>query len=272
MMTVEIIDFDSIDEWFGSLEGVLYPLMTDKARRKLAESKLQYIEDTRGLLLELTNHDAAIDAVLDWLRSKTLMGYHGTRTIESEDISIWANGLLPLSAAARHVRISRALTSHPEWHEVSQRLGELLQSHGPGNREGKREGQVHLTLSMTGLVYGFNHYLSYGSEFDQHVAQKLLGQDGMKLLSLDGEPKVVKVAVPGEAALRAAHPFISMDDIRAKGDIPNIVKEFLEAWSFKLSHPKFQSRKLKLDCGMIFRNAIPSNWIVEIERVDIPIN
>ena len=81
-------------------------------------------------MLELTNRDATIDAVLDWLRSKTLMSYHGTRTIESEDVSIWANGLLPLSAADRHIRISRALTSHPRWHEVSQRLGELLQSHG----------------------------------------------------------------------------------------------------------------------------------------------
>jgi len=271
-MTLQIIDFDNIDEWATSLENALRPLMTDVARKKLAEAKLQYIEDTRDLLFELTNRDEVINATLDWLYSKKIAGYHGTRIIESEVTSIQSNGLLPLNATVRRNRLVRALSPHPNWSEASRRLDEVIQSHGQGNREGKREGQAHLTLSMSGLVNGFNHYLVYGSEFDKNVARELLGQDGIKLISLDGESKVIKIAVPGELALKAAHPFFSVEDIRAKDETPNLVKEFLEAWSYKASNPNFQSRQLKVDCGMIFWSAVPADWIVDIKTVDIPHN
>ena len=271
-MTLEIIDFDNIDEWATSLENALHPLMTDSARKKLAESKLQYIEDTRNLLFKLTNRNEVIDAVSDWFRSKKIAGYHGTRINETETISIQLDGLLPLNATTRRNRLIRALSSHPKWNEAAKQLDEVIKSHGQGNRDGKREGQAHLTLSMAGLVYGFNHYLVYGSEFDQHVAQKLLGKDGMELLSLDGEPKVIKVAVPGDLALKAAHPFFSVEKVRAMGDIPNLVNEFLKSWSYRISNPNFQSRQLKVDCGMIFWKAIPADWIAEIKTIEIPLN
>ncbi len=271
-MSLEIIDFDNTDEWSTNLEAVLRPLITDIAWNKLTNANLQFVEDTRDLLFELTNRDEIIDTALYWLRSKKLVGYHGTRLIESETASIQTNGLLPLNATTRRNRLVRALSSHPNWHEVSKRLDDVIQSHGQGNREGKREGQAHLTLSMTGLVQEFNHYLVYGSEFDQNVAQELLGQDGMKFLSLDGVPKVIKVVTPGEMAVKAAHPFFSVESLRAKGDTPNLVKEFLETWSFKLSNPTFQSRQLKVDCGMIFWNTIPADWIADIKTVEIPPN
>lgn len=243
-MSLEILDFDNIDEWATSLENVLRPLMTDSARKKLAESKLEYVEDTRDLLFKLTNRNSIIDTVLDWLCSKKIAGYHGTRITESETASIQIDGLLPLSATTRHSRLVRALSSHPKWGEAANQLDEVIQSHGQGNREGHREGQVHLTLSMAGLIYGFNHYLAYGSEFDQHVAQKLLGKDGMKLLSIDGRPKVIKVAVPGDLALKAARPFFSVDDMRDRGSVPNLVNEFLMSWSYRASNPSFQSKRV----------------------------
>lgn len=272
LMALEIVDFDNIDEWSASLESVLRPLITDGAWENLANANFQFVEDARDLLFELTNRDEIIDTVLHWLRSKKIAGYHGTRLIESEIDSIRLNGLLPLNAVTRQDRLVRALSSHPNWHEVSKKLDDVIQSHGQGNREGKREGQAHLTLSKTGLVQEFNHYLVYGSEFDQNVAQELLGQDGMKLLLLDGVSKVIKVAMPGEIAVKAAHPFFSVESLRAKGDTPNLVKEFLETWSFKLSNPTFQSRQLRVDCGMIFWKAIPADWIVDILTIDIPPN
>lgn len=270
LMALEIIDFDNIDEWSTSLESVLRPLITDVAWKNLTNANFQFVEDARDLLFELTNRDEITDTVLHWLRSKKLAGHHGTRLIESEVASIRLNGLLPLNAVTRRDRLVRALSSHPNWHEVSKQLDNVIQSHGQGNREGKREGQVHLTLSMTGLVQEFNHYLVYGSEFDQNVAQELLGQDGMKLLLLDGVSKVIKVAIPGEIAVKAAHPFFSVESLRAKGDTPNLVKEFLETWSFKLSNPTLQSRQLRVDCGMIFWKTIPADWIVDILTVEIP--
>lgn len=271
-MSLEILDFDNIDEWATNLENVLHPLMTDSTRKKLAESKLKYIEDTQDLLFKLTNRNAIIDTVLDWLRSKKIAGYHGTRMTESETASIQIDGLLPLNATARHTRLARALSPHPKWCEVANQLDEVIQSHGQGNCAGHREGQAHLTLSMAGLVFDFNHYLAYGSEFDQHVAQELLGKDGLELLSLDGEPKVIKFAVPGDLALKAAHPFISMNDMRYRESVPNLVNEFLMVWSYRVSNPSFQSRQLKVDCGMIFGKVIPADWIVDINTIETPLN
>lgn len=118
------------------------------------------------------------------------------------------------------------------------------------------------------LLYDvFNYYLIYGSEFDQHVAYELLGVEGKDLLAHAGEPRVVKLAVPGNVALDAAHPFFGIDDIRARGDTPNLVSEFITSWSFRLAHPGFQSQRLKIDCGLIFYQVVPADWIVSIDTI-----
>lgn len=128
---------------------------------------------------------------------------------------------------------------------------------------------MHLTLSRAALTDGFNHYLTYGAEFDQRVAHALLGQDGKELLARDGTPRVIQAAVPGPLALDAAHPYFSIDNIRSRGDVPNLVNEFLEAWSYRLAHPGFQSRTLKIDCGMIFRSTVPATWIRGLDTLAV---
>jgi hypothetical protein len=95
------------------------------------------------------------------------------------------------------------------------------------------------------------------------VAYELLGPDGEELLTKDGMPTVLRVAVPGPLALDAAHPHFGVDDMRIRGEVPNLVKEFLQAWSYKLAYPAFQSRTLEIDCGMVFRSTIPAAWIVD---------
>jgi hypothetical protein len=268
MLSIEILDFDSIDEWASKLTNVLCPLITGGVKERLTEAKPEYIEDARDLLFKLTDRNAVIDTVLAWLCSNKIMGYHGSRLTDTEMVSVQTNGLIPLKAHMRRDRLTRALSHHPRWNEVKDQLDGVIQANGQGDREGHREDQIHITLSMAGLTYGFNHYLIYGSEFDQHVAQKLLGADGMELLSFDGKPRVIKIAVPGDVALKAAHPFFSIDNVRAMGDVPNLVKEFLTLWSYKLSNPRFQSRQLKADCGMVFHQTIPADWIVDISTID----
>jgi hypothetical protein len=205
--------------------------------------------------------DAVIDATLTWIRSTKIAGYHGSRLTDAEVASIRAVGLIPLKAETRRLRLKRALSPHPRWREIADKLDAAIQAHGRGGAAGCREDQVHLTLSRAGLTSGFNHYLTHGAEFDQHVAYALLGQDGTDLLARDGQPRVIQVAVPGPLALNAAHLYFSIDDIRNRGDVPNLVNEFLEAWSYRLAHPGFQSRTLKTDCGMIFRSTVPAAWI-----------
>lgn len=117
------------------------------------------------------------------------------------------------------------------------------------------------------MIEGFNHYLTHGSEFDQHVADELLGKVGKELLTKDGVSTVVQVAVPGSRALDAAHPYFGVDQMRDREEVPNLVKEFLEAWSYRLAYPGFQSRTLKVDCGMVFHSTIPACWIVDIDTL-----
>jgi hypothetical protein len=126
---------------------------------------------------------------------------------------------------------------------------------------------VHLTLSKAGLTQGFNHYLKYGAEFDQQVAYRLLGADAEALLATDGEPTVIKVAVPGQLALDAAHRYFDINAMRAKGEVPNIVGDFLTAWSYRQARPGFQSGTLRADCGMVIASTIPTDWILVFEKL-----
>ena len=267
-MAVEMIDFDDIDNWGPNLAAALTPYVPNSVGQKLAAAAPHYVEDARDLLFDLTIRDAVIDATLAWIRSKKIAGYHGSCLADIEVASIRANGLIPLQAEARRHRLIRALSVHPEWSRVANKLDAAIQSHGHGNTAGHREGQVHLTLSKAGLTGGFNHYLTHGAEFDQHVACSLLGIDGKNLLAFDGKSTVIKVAVPGHLALVAAHPYFDINDMRAKGDVPNLVNEFLKAWSYRLAHPEFQSCTLKIDCGMIFRSIVSAGWIVEFDVQD----
>lgn len=260
-----MLDFDNIDDWAPRLSATLSLYMSASIKRELKKAKPKYIEDALDNLFKLTPRKAVIDTVLTWFRSMKIVGYHGSR-LTSEDIDcIKKSGLILLKANDRRIRLVRALSPHPRWFEVGEKLDPILLAYAQGRRTGHREDQVHLTISKYGLTKGFNHYLKYGAEFDQHVACELLGNEGKELLSYDGKPTVIQFAVPGSEALDAAHPIFGIEDVLNKGEVPNIVKEFLESWSYQLSYPDFQSRTLKVDCGMMFFQAIPAAWIVGID-------
>lgn len=259
-----MIDFDDIDDWVPELSDALSQCVPHAFERGVADAASECVEDALDLLFEAADRNAVIDATLAWIRSSRVMGYHGSRLTDEEVASVRSSGLIPLDAETRRKRLVRALSPHPRWGEVADLLTPVIQNHGPGGVAGRREGQAHLTLSRCGLVDGFNHYLTHGSEFDQHAAHELLGEDGKELLAKDGKPTVLRVAVPGPHALAAAHPHFGVDDMRMRGEVPNMVKEFLEVWSYKLAHPAFQSRTLKVDCGMVFHSTIPATWILEI--------
>lgn len=261
-----MIDFDSADEWEADLSASLRHVVTDNVIEEVRSSDPEFIEDARDMLLELAGRDAVINTTLNWLRSGSLAAYHGSRLTSEEITAIYDSGLVPLQANARASRLTRALSGHPRWAEVSGQLTATIEKYGNQGHMGQREGQVHLTLSISGLTNGFNHYLTHGSEFDQHVARSLLGDEGLELLGYDGEPAIVIISVPGTEALAATHPYISIEDMQSRGDVPNIVDEFLCVWSYRLVHPGFESRSLEVDCGMIFRQAIKPEWIVRVYR------
>jgi hypothetical protein len=217
-----VVDFDQIEGWSPQLKKALSAPVTDLTLSSIRRANPKYVEDARDLLFKLAGRDEVIDATLEWLRSSTIAGYHGTRLTDDELRSVWEKGLLPLDASARRARLVRALSKHANWNTAALRLDAVLKEHGPNNRAGHREGQAHLTLSRAGLVNSFNHYLTHGSEFDQYTAYALLGDDGAALLARNGKRRVVQFEVPGQEALNASHPHFSIEDLRARGNVPNI--------------------------------------------------
>ena len=256
-----MLDFDDNRTWGLLLTDAVGVLILESIPDRFVAAAPELVEDARDLLFEWIDRDSVIDATLAWIRSATLVGYHGTRLIDAEVDSIQAHGILPLKADARRARLIRALSSHPRWNDVALRLNSTLHQYGQGEKAGRREGQVHLTLSRCGLLNDFNHYLTYGSEFDQDVAVALLGDEGKELLRKDGDARVIWVAVPWAIALKAAHPYFSVDSLRNKGDLPNLVDDFLKAWSYGLAYPNFECRTLEVDCGMLFESIVPSGLI-----------
>ena len=134
---------------------------------------------------------------------------------------------------------------------------------------GSRQGQVHLTLSRCGLRDGFNHYLEYGSEFDQQVAQHIFGAEGKELLRRDGSATIIKVEVPGDKALTAVNRFFSVDDFLARGEVPGLVNQFLSAWSYALAYPAFHSATQHIDCGLVFPSIVSPEWIVAVDTLNL---
>ena len=266
-MRDDLLDFDDIDAWGQKLAEALKDHISDATGALVAARSPEYIEDARNIIFEVVDRNAVIEAALTWIRSSNVAAYDGTRLTDFEVASVRALGLLPLKAEARRERLIRALSPHHRWREIVGQLDDVIQAYGSGGKAGRREGQVHLTLSRSGLTKDFNHYLTHGAEFDQHVAHALLGPEGEELLGRDGSPRLVRIAVPGHEALRAAHRHFSISDLRAVGDLPNIVREFINAWSFRLARPGFQASTLKVGCGMAFRSPVPAEWIMSIDTL-----
>lgn len=269
MLHESVVDFDDIESWAPLLCSALKSILPPNLSQRLVAAQPEFVEDARAELFAVAGRDAVIDGTIGWIRASTIVGYHGSRLVEAEIQRVRDVGLAPLKAEHRRTRLVRALSKHPKWTDVAGRLDAEIEAIGPRQKAGGREGQVHLSLSRSGLTKSFNYYLRYGSEFDQHVAWRLFGKDGYGLLERDGSAVLVKVGVPGAAALGAAHPIFSIEDVRRAGDTPNIVSDILCAWAYREAYPGFQSSSLKVDCGMVFRSAMSRDWLLAIERLTL---
>ena len=262
-----LVRFDEVDHWAAALTAALTPHVPQSVRNEIRRANPEYIEDAADLLLDLCSRDVIVGAALAWIQSVAIAGYHGTRLTDAEVAAVRAEGLVPLNPPLRRARLERALSAHPRWPQVGIRLDSEIESYGARAAGGRRDGQAHLTLSRAGLTQSFNHYLTHGSEFDQSVARALLNDEGLALLAKDGDARVIEFAVPGAAALNAAHPYFSVEDLLGRGELPNIARDFIQVWSFRQARATYQCRDLTLDCGMIFRSTVPSEWILTIETL-----
>lgn len=260
-----LLDFDYYDEWIPGLRRALTTHLPNDIDDQLRAADPQYVEDARDLLLAASDRRAVILAAVDWLRASEVAAYHGSRLTDQEVESIRSKGLLPLRAASRRVRLVRALSKHSRWLEVANRLDESIEAVGPGEECGRREGQVHLTLSRQSLIHEFNHYLEFGAEFDANVASILLGEEGKELLSADGDARIVAARLPGGVALEAANRYRTVEERVSEDEVPGVVEEFLEAFSYRLAQPD-RALNLPVDCGFVFYDQLEPEWIIDVHN------
>ncbi|MFN0101424.1 MAG: hypothetical protein ACKV2U_04955 [Bryobacteraceae bacterium] len=251
---MSLFDFDKITDWGPSLSAHVRGLVPPTAGKIILQLRPKYIEDARDVLLSdvCSEKAALVAAVTEWIRSQTVTAYHGSRLEEPEIGDIRTRGLLALVPGARKEHLCRKLKQHRRWQEAAGNLESVIQKLGEHEREGKRHGQTHATLSRAGLVRGFNHYLTHGSEFDQRAASRLLGDEGKELLASYGKPTLLTLAVPGDRAFEAANPWLSL--VR---DMPNFVREVIDVWSYWLAYPDFSVASQLFDCGLMFEHDVP---------------
>jgi hypothetical protein len=261
-----VFDYDNISEWGPRLGAPLGEHLPKDISAIMVRRAPEYVSDAFD---ELSRH-ATLDRlglaeiVTCWIKGQSIAAYHGSRLTSEEIADIQELGLRRLVARDRGARLASVLSKHPEWGKANSDLPSVLDQFGMDDVKsghGLREGQVHATLSRSGLADGFNHYLTHGSEFDQNVADMLLGESGRDLLASHGRPVIFTLNVPGELAFAAANQYWLH---LPQGDLPNIVRETLYAFSFWLARSDFKTTSLETDCGLVFEREVPAEWIVAV--------
>ena len=262
-----MIYFDSFETWSGSFGELITDLVGKEVVDNMAVLQFEDVEDAGEHVANLSTIRAISTAIEKWLRQGEFCVFHGTRLLPEEILSVEKEGLRPLLASERKHRLRKILKRHPKWHSVKHKLDKVLEDVGPKEKQGRREGQVHFSLSRSGLVNYFNHYLTHGSEFDQHVVQRLFDdKSGLRLLSSETRPVLVHISISGDELIRGAHPHFGYNDIIERGDIPGLAQTFLNAWAFKLARPSFDIASLRTDCCLMQRVPTPVERVLEMEQ------
>ncbi|SHF84586.1 hypothetical protein SAMN05444273_1183 [Litoreibacter ascidiaceicola] len=264
-----MIYYDKFQTWEKSFGDLLVRLVGEEALNDLSSSNFEFIEDAGDFVVSRSDITTVSHEIQGWLLAQEFCVFHGTRLLSEEILSVQQKGLRPLVAADREQRLREILGRHRRWASVEDKLLEVIEDVGPKEKQGRRQGQVHFSLSRSGLVNGFDHYLTHGSEFDQHVVQRLFGdQSGLELLSSETVPVLVHVSISGEQLIQGAHPHFTYSDVVGMGEIPGTARTFLNSWAFKAANPGFDIEKLRTDCCVMERVATPPERILTIERLD----
>lgn len=263
-----MIHFGDFETWKGSFGDLVVGLVGKEPLNNLISSDFEYVEDAGDFVVKHSDIITASTEIQGWLRANDFCVFHGTRVLPDEIRAVQQKGLRPLVATERAQCLIEILERHPKGHSVEDRLPEVLEDVGTKEKQGRRQGQVHFSLSRSGLVNGFDRYLTHGSEFDQHVVQRIFGdQSGLQLLNSETVPVLVHVQVNGEELIGGAHPHFSYSEVMDMGEIPRLARTFLNTWAFKATKPSFDIAKLRTDCCLMQRVATSPERILDIEKL-----
>jgi hypothetical protein len=252
-----LIDFDS-RHWHPSFESVITPHLPPDFRARIIDADPAHTDVARDLILEIGDRDGIVDAALDWIKSNSIAAYHGSRLDDEGMLTVRRDGLLILDVASR---ISAAREKFPSIaHLITDDLADLVINK---HHLAHREGQVHCTISR--LFLEGSEYVHGGSEFDRRLVHFACGEENVGLVARFGLPRIVKLALPGEVVLRGFHPFFDIDYVRREEGVPNLVKDFLEDYAWRIHRPDYPVRGEDL-CAML-KEPFPPEWVIGIDTV-----
>lgn len=263
-----MIYYDEFETWQGSFCDLVVGLLGEEEVINLASSDLECVEDAGNVVVTQLGIKTVSTEIRDWLSAREFCVFHGTRLLPEEILSVEQKGLLPLVASDREQRLRKILERHPKWDSVQDGLLKVLEDVGPKEQQGRRQGQVHFSLSRSGLVNDFNHYLTHGSEFDQHVVKRLFhDQSGLDLLNSETVPVLIHASISGEELIMGAHPYFSYSEVMDWGQVPGLARTFLNTWSFKTAKQSFDIAELQTDCCLTQWAETPPERILKIEKL-----
>jgi hypothetical protein len=188
---------------------------------------------------------------------------------EAELREIRAQGLRALKLADRRRPLVAIFSQHQAWSPDKEKmLDAQLYRFGPGWEKagaGRREdNDVHVCLLRAGLLLGCNHYLTYGAEVDQHIAQALFPDgSGLDLLRRNRAAKLVSFIAPFGEAAQAANPYGFPSH-----ELPDLLRKLIAAWAYKSAKPWFSVTKQRDAAALRFNAPIPADRLESIDDVD----
>jgi hypothetical protein len=269
---MRVIDYDEIEQWQPWLTAMVSSIAPAELLEALETSRLKYMEDALDYVVENIGRPRLVEHLNSELAPYSVRLYHGTRVIEAELRQIRTDGLRPLRLSDRRMPLAAVFRQHPEWStEKEQLLDEQLYRRGPGWKESgyarREDGSVHVCLSRAGLLLSCNHYLRYGAEVDQDIANVLFPDgSGLELLRRGRAAKLVSfTAAFGEAA-KAANPY-GLPEY----ELPDLLRKLLSAWAYKTAKPRFSVAKECDPSSLTFKGCIPPGRleIVDVEDAEL---
>lgn len=242
------INIDDPETWFKNLDDHLQRsgLLINVAFEEIELPP--YLEEYSIPVLERLNQPEVRLAIDDWLLASHIKCFHATRLTNSGIASIQKFGLRALEASERESRLlaitASSVPSRLKKHYCSK-IRENIQKFK--NRD---NGRIYFGLSRQFLISEANHYLKYGSEFDQCVIVHTFEEDRKDLLSRDSIPCIVENTFSGFDIVNKS--------VELNGSAQFLTEEFLQRRAaIRVSDPTTVT-EWNLDFSISFRSMLPT--------------
>lgn len=254
-------EFDQIEKWGPELVELFDDVLPKSLELIFEAEPPEDVEHAREILIAHLGMDKpAIELRMRrWFKKRRVTAYLGD-WLTDEEARKWPRFRWPTVHAAR---LACALGSHPRWEAIAPRVLDAVIRAEPSSR--RKWLRRTATASKQGLLVNFNAYLPEDTALEERVADKFLGQEGIRLLREYGRPRMFKFELLGENALKAAKRFAG----KTERDPNFLVWSTFDAWAYWLADCEFDPAAEGLYIGLDLNSYFDDRGRKELEMVVI---